>query len=61
MKTVLTIVTTLVIALSVLLLVGRVTGVGKLLAICEVRNSSNIEDLFQPENIINCKYVTWLP
>jgi len=61
MKTVLTIVTTLVIALSVLLLVGRVTGVGKLLAICEVKNSSNIEDLFQPENIINCKYVTWLP
>ena len=61
MKTVLTIVTTLVIALYVLLLVGRVTGVGKLLAICEVKNSSNIEDLFQPENIINCKYVTWLP
>ena len=61
MKTVLTIVTTLVIALSVLLLVGRVTGVGKLLAICEVKNSSNIEDLFQPENIINCKYFTWLP
>ena len=61
MKTVLTIVTTLVIALSVLLLVGRVTGVGKLLAICVVKNSSNIEDLFQPENIINCKYVTWLP
>ena len=61
MKTVLTIVTTLVIALSVLLLVGRVTGVGKLLAICEVKNSSNIEDIFQPENIINCKYVTWLP
>jgi len=61
MKTVLIIITTLVIALSVLLLVGRVTGVGKLLAICEVKNSSNIEDLFQPENIINCKYVTWLP
>ena len=61
MKTVLTIVTTLVIALSVLLLVGRVAGVGKLLAICEVKNSSNIEDIFQPENIINCKYVTWLP
>ena len=61
MKTFLTVIGTLLIVSPILFVVRKTTGAGKLLAVCDVKDNSALEELFKPGNTVNCKYITWIP